>query len=101
MWFDKADEQPIDAELACALSPDEIEAVGKIAGPALMDYFGIAVAIERAHAAQYLGDLCPTCKEDVPLCACQAFDESRAEADAEELRLFDRAEARAINSGAW
>jgi hypothetical protein len=90
-----------------------------------MSYFDLAVALTRAEAAPTLAKVA---QKYVALklirnraqetCCCSAYSfihrsgggkcpgpnpdtQTRAEIDAEELACFDRAEARAINSGAW
>jgi hypothetical protein len=94
-----------------------------------MNYFDIAVKIAREHAEQTLLDkmqldaLRSEFKKQQP-CGCDAYsfphragsgwcpgissnersaesERTREEINAEELALFDRAEARAINSGSW
>lgn len=90
-----------------------------------MNYFNLAVNLTRAEAAPTLAKVA---QKNIALrliknkaqetCCCSAYsfphragsgwcpgvssnEQTRAEIDAEELALFDRAEARAINSGAW
>lgn len=60
-----------------------------------MDFFEEAVAIERAHAEQYLGMNCPVCGKPAFLCTCPSFvekmlrDDEIAELKAESDALWD------------
>jgi hypothetical protein len=64
-----------------------------------MDYFKLAVELTRAEAAPTLAKLAMKYRAIQRI----AFRDEQTldEINAEERDLFDRAEARAINSGAW
>ena len=67
------------------------------------DYFALAVTLARAEAAQ-TGKMSDEwiAKWKASHKPSQEVDMTRAEADAQELASFDRAEARYINqSGTW
>lgn len=76
------------------------------------DYFAVATSIVRKDAQKRLpcrcglysfphrrSDRCDDAEREA--LDAQSEMQTKAEWDAEELALFDRAEARAINSGAW
>lgn len=90
-----------------------------------MDFFSLAVALTRAEAAPTLARVAQKAvslrlirNRAQETCCCSAYPfihrsgggkcpgpnpdtQTRAEIDAEDLACFDRAEARAVNSGAW
>ena len=67
------------------------------------DYFALAVTLARAEAAQ-TGKMSDEWMAKWKASHRKPSDDgevTRAEADAQELASFDRAEANAINLGAW